>query len=257
MLKISVITVCLNAEKYIGQTIKSVVSQKTCNVEYIVIDGGSTDKTVSIIRQYETKITNWVSEPDSGIADAMNKGIKIATGDYLLFLHADDYLVDGAVLSRAIKHFYTGADIYAFDVLFKTNDKDIKKSTKPFGIRTYFKTPVMHQGAFCKKELFEELNGFDPSFKIAMDYDFFYKANQKKIGMEIQHQTISVMRDTGISSRKDWLSLKKRFSEEKRVHLENVKSESMKIVYTLYWVMYLPYRKVRSAIEWFFRVKEM
>ena len=246
---ISVITVCFNASKYIEQTIKSVLEQKDCDIEYIVIDGGSTDSTLSIIKQYEDKLTTWVSEPDKGIADAMNKGVKLASGDFLVFLHADDYFVDEFALSRAMDHLNIGVDICAFDVIFKTSYKDIKKSTKPFGVRAYFKTPVMHQGVFCKKELFQQLNGFDTSFKIAMDYDFFYRAYQQKVKMKINHYTLSIMRDTGVSSRQDWFSLKQRFAEEKRVHLKNARSKSMKMVYTVYWALYLPYRKVCSVIK--------
>jgi len=246
---ISVITVCFNADQYLEQTIKSVISQKDCDIEYIVIDGASTDDTLSIIKRYEQQLTIWASEPDNGIADAMNKGVQLATGDYLIFIHADDYLVDDVVLSKAIERLGTGADIYGFDVIFKTSDKGIQKSTKPFGIGTYFKTPVMHQGALCKKELFQQLNGFNTSFKVAMDYDFFYRAYQQGIKMEIYHQTMSIMRDTGISSRQDWPSLKQRFAEEKRVQLENTTSMSMKMLYALYWTLYLPYRKVCSVIK--------
>jgi len=90
MPKITIITVCFNAEKYIEQTIQSVISQKNCDFEYIIVDGNSTDKTKQIIQQHESQITHWISEPDKGIADAMNKGVALATGEYVLFLHADD-----------------------------------------------------------------------------------------------------------------------------------------------------------------------
>jgi len=141
------------------------------------------------------------------------------------------------------------ADIHAFDVLFKTKDKEILKSTRSFGIRTYFKTPVMHQGAFCKKALFKQLGGFNTSFKIAMDYDFFYKAFLQKVMMIIHTDLIvSIMRDTGVSSRQDWPSLKQRFAEEKRVHLENNPSSIMGVVYAVYWALYLPYRKIRFSL---------
>ena len=249
MPKISIITVCFNAEKYIEQTIKSVIDQKNGDIEYIVIDGASTDKTLNIIRQYEPKITKWISEPDNGIADAMNKGIKLATGEYLLFLHADDYLADCNVISNVLCYMESDADIYAFDVIYQTKDDNIRKATIPFGVRTYFKTPVMHQGAFCKKELFDQLGGFNESFKIAMDYDFFFRAFQQNATMEIQHQVLSVMRDTGVSSRQDWLSLKQRFAEEKMVHLENTSSPFMGALYRVYWTLYLPYRKVRSGVK--------
>ncbi|MEW5011045.1 MAG: glycosyltransferase family 2 protein [Colwellia sp.] len=249
MLKISVITVCFNAEQYIEQTIQSVISQKNYEFEYIIIDGASVDKTKQIIQRYESQLTHWVSEPDQGIADAMNKGVALATGEYLLFLHADDYLVDDEVLFKVISRMQADADIHAFDILFKTKDKDILKSTQPFGMRTYFKTPVMHQGAFCKKTLFEQLGGFNTGFKIAMDYDFFYKAFKHKVTMLIHTDlTVSVMRDTGVSSRQDWSSLDKRFSEEKRVHLENNTSTVMRVIYAVYWTLYLPYRKVKFVV---------
>jgi glycosyltransferase involved in cell wall biosynthesis len=249
MPKISVITVCFNAEEYVEQTIKSVVEQQGCEIEYIVIDGVSTDKTLSIIKRYDSMITLWISEPDDGIADAMNKGIKLAAGSYLLFLHADDFLADCNVISNALCYMENDADIYAFDVIYQTKHKDIRKMTKPFGIRTYFKTPVMHQGVFCKKELFNQIGGFNKSLKVAMDYEFFFRAFQKNAAMKIQHQVLSVMRDTGVSSRQDWPSLKQRFAEEKKVHLENHPSMLMKVIYSVYWTLYLPYRKVRSGVK--------
>jgi len=250
MPKITIITVCFNAEKYIEQTIQSVISQKDCDIEYIIVDGNSTDKTKKIIQKYESEVTHWISEPDEGIADAMNKGVELAIGEYLLFLHADDYLLNDKVLSKAISRMQANTDIHAFDVLFKTKDKEILKSTQTFGIRTYFKTPVMHQGAFCKKALFKQLGGFNTSFKIAMDYDFFYKAFQQKLVMKIHTGLIvSVMRDTGISSRQDWPSLKQRFSEEKKVHLENSSSTITHVVYAVYWTLYLPYRKLKYTIS--------
>ena len=249
MPKITIITVCFNAEKYIEQTINSVMSQKDCDFEYIIIDGASTDKTKHIIQQHESQITHWISEPDKGIADAMNKGVAFAAGEYVLFLHADDYLVNEEVLSKAISRMQANADIHAFDILFKTKDKKILKSTQAFGIRTYFKTPVMHQGAFCKKALFKQLGGFNTSFKIAMDYEFFYKAFQHKVIMTIHTDLIvSVMRDTGVSSRQDWPSLKQRFAEERKVHLENNTSTAMRAIYAVYWTLYLPYRKMRFSL---------
>jgi len=249
MPKITIITVCFNAEKHIEQTIQSVISQKDCDFECIIVDGASTDKTLQIIKQYESQITHWISEPDKGIADAMNKGVALATGEYILFLHADDYLVDNHAISSAVRQMNSDADIFAFDILYKTKAKQIRKSTKPFGVRTYFKTPVMHQGAFCKKTLFQQLGGFNTDLTIAMDYEFFYKAYQQGAIMEVHYHVLSVMRDTGISSRQDWPNLKQRFMEEKRVHKENNKSSIMAIVYNVYWPLYLTYRKVKYALS--------
>ncbi|MBQ0725063.1 MAG: glycosyltransferase, partial [Cycloclasticus sp.] len=99
MHKISVITVCFNAAEYIEETIQSVVEQKGVEFEYIIVDGLSTDGTVDIIKRYQASIDQWVSETDGGIAEAMNKGIGLATGDYLIFLHADDYFINTDGLS--------------------------------------------------------------------------------------------------------------------------------------------------------------
>ena len=99
-MKISIITVSYNAAKTIEQTISSVVNQTYQDIEYIIIDGGSTDGTMDIIRKYEDRIAYWISEPDKGIYDAMNKGIDVATGDYVYFLGADDRLVDANIIDK-------------------------------------------------------------------------------------------------------------------------------------------------------------
>lgn len=178
MPKISVITVCFNAEKYIEQTIQSVIKQVGVDFEYIIIDGESTDSTVEIIKKYESDLTVWISEPDNGIADAMNKGISCASGDYVLFLHADDYLVSSDSMTKAIDYLEnnTDIDVYAFDILYQSSNEQTIKETRPFGLLTYFKTHVMHQGALCSKKILEKLGGFNASYEIAMDYDFFLRA---------------------------------------------------------------------------------
>ncbi len=102
--KISIITITYNAEKYIERTIKSIVTQTYSNIEYIIIDGKSTDKTLEIANKYSNKITKIISEPDKGLYDAMNKGIANATGDYLWFMNAGDEVFDAQTLEKAIKN---------------------------------------------------------------------------------------------------------------------------------------------------------
>lgn len=97
-MKVSIITVALNSAKYIEDCIQSVLSQTYNNIEYIVVDGGSTDGTAEIIKQYEDRISRWISEPDKGIYDAMNKGIALATGDIIGILHSDDLYIDEHVM---------------------------------------------------------------------------------------------------------------------------------------------------------------
>ena len=100
--KITEVTVCFNAAKTLEKTIQSVSSQMYDNIEFIIIDGASTDGTLAIIKKYDTKITLWVSEPDNGIYDAMNKGLKLATGDFLIFMGADDVFVTNEVIEKVV-----------------------------------------------------------------------------------------------------------------------------------------------------------
>jgi len=248
MPKITIITVCFNAEKHIEETIKSVIEQKGCEIEYIVIDGASTDKTPSIIKQYETKITKWVSEPDQGIADAMNKGIALATGDYLLFLNADDYFQTPDAIAVATAYMEEDKDIYIYDTIFLKKEGGVRRHSGTFGKRINFKG-ICHQGVLCKRELFQKIGSFNVSFKICMDYDFFMRAYRSGATGQYTNKVLSVMRDGGVSSRQDWPSLKQRFAEEKRVHVENNASTFMTVIYTVYWALYLPYRKVRFSIK--------
>jgi glycosyltransferase involved in cell wall biosynthesis len=162
---ISIITVVYNGEKYLEETIKSVITQTYNNVEYIIIDGGSTDGTLDIIKKYEKYIDYWVSEKDHGIYDAMNKGIKVAIGNGLLFLNAGDYFV-GSVLNENIK----------IPCLLPVKYKDYFGKLKDFKIRDYrYALPNCHQGIlFENKRIL-----YDIQYKIAADYDFYIKHNYK------------------------------------------------------------------------------
>ena len=247
---ITIITVCRNARATLADTLESVVSQTTFqDYEHIVIDGASTDGTLDIIRSHSPRLVFWSSEPDGGIADAMNKGIAAASGDYILFLHADDYLAARESLEMAASRMANGADIYAFDILFQTASGRQRK--KPRGATWYmnFKTGFLHQGCLCRRDLFDRIGGFDTNYSIAMDYEFFLRAVQRGASVEYVPKALSVMRDTGISSRQDWPTLRKRFSEEREIHRQLCQSSGMAIVYRLYWSLYLPYRWGRSLLQ--------
>lgn len=244
---ISIITIALNADKYIEQTIQSVLSQTYKNIEYIIVDGGSTDRTVHIINKYNDKIDHFISEKDEGIADAMNKGVALATGDYVVFLHADDYFRSDSSLEKALEFIEETTDIIACSIQFGRQ----LKIHKPRGFSFWFnfKQGIYHQGIICRRLLIERLNGFDKQLQIAMDYDFFLRAYHSSARLAKAPVVLSVMRDTGISSRQDWESLKIRFDEEKKVHEKNCSSFSMSILYRLYWFLYLPYRYLSYAIK--------
>lgn len=137
---ISIITITYNASRFLERTINSIVGQEGCvlgaDYEYIIVDGASTDGTVDIIRQHEKQLTRWVSEPDLGLYDAMNKGIHLATGEYIWFMNAGDEIHDPTVLSRLVSAMKTTpADIYYSDALFVSDDGSTR-SGPPVGLRS-------------------------------------------------------------------------------------------------------------------------
>ncbi|MBO0939414.1 glycosyltransferase [Fibrella sp. HMF5335] len=137
---ISIITITYNAERFLERTISSIAGQERCvlgvDYEYIIVDGASKDSTLSIIRQHEKQLTRWVSEPDRGLYDAMNKGLYLATGDYVWFMNAGDEIHDPAVLSKLLTAIRTThADIYYSDALF-VSDNGTTHSGPPVGLRS-------------------------------------------------------------------------------------------------------------------------
>ncbi len=198
---ISIITVVLNGEKYIEQTIQSVVNQTYTNIEYIIIDGGSTDKTIDIIKKHEKNIDFFISESDNGIYDAMNKGIKKAKGKYIGLLNSDDYYERDAV-EIIVNEINIQAD---FDIFFGNahiiNEYIQKKKlqTKMRGKNMEKGFSIFHPTVFVKKETYTKYGMFDISFKIAADYELllrFYKKNCKFFHI---NKTITNFREGGMS----------------------------------------------------------
>lgn len=133
---VSIITITYNAERFLERTIQSVVAQQATDYEYILIDGASTDGTPDLIRKYQNQITNWVSEPDAGLYDAMNKGLHWARGQYVWFMNAGDELHDPQTLPRLLERIrVTSADVYYSDALF-VNDNGGQRSGEPVGLRS-------------------------------------------------------------------------------------------------------------------------
>ncbi len=204
-LKVSVITVCRNAEEFIEQAITSVLEQTYENIEYIVIDGKSTDNTVSIINKYLDKICYFVSEPDNGVYDAMNKGIKNSSGDILYFLNSDDTFYDKYVIENVIRFFqhkdnvdFVYGPVIVFDPI--TNESFVK--TYENITKSYFINNVICQQAiFYKADSFKKIGFFDNTLKIVGDYEWELRAI-RRFNIEIAYypQIVSVYRNGGISS---------------------------------------------------------
>lgn len=176
--KISIITVCFNSIKTINQTIHSVINQTYPNIEYIIIDGGSVDGSVDIIKEYQERITYWVSEPDSGIYDAMNKGINIATGDYIQFLGSDDCLASYETIEQIAILLSENRSIDALSTSVLVVDEKYKiqftGKSKFSQEELYLGFRIPHQGLFMKASILKTYL-FDTQYKIAADYDLFLK----------------------------------------------------------------------------------
>lgn len=175
-MKISIITVCKNAVDSIENTLLSIYGQTYNNIEHIIIDGVSTDGTLEILEKYKDKITYFVSEPDTGIYNAMNKGIKVATGDILYFLNATDFLYDETVLETVVKEFKKHQDLKILwgKVQFIENKKDTRVLLYDDINLKYdfiYRNPC-HQVVFYKNEVFQKYGGYDERFPIYADYDF-------------------------------------------------------------------------------------
>lgn len=244
-IKFSIVTISLNSEEDIETTIVSVAEQTYKNREHIIIDGGSQDSTVEIIRKHDEHLSYWTSEPDNGIADAMNKGIEHATGDYILFINSDDFLINSKALESIYCSIQDRMDYYIFQVMSVYPDKIQKLiPNRNFGLLTYFKMGSCHQGHVISRKLFERYGSYDSSFKIGMDYDFVLRVFLQHVKSRSIDVVISCMGKTGISSRKDWAGLRQRFMDERKAHEKNCTNPMLKAIYPVYWFIYLAYRKM-------------
>lgn len=207
-LKITVITVCFNAEKSLEETIKSIISQDYKNLEYIIIDGSSMDKTIEIVKKYsceetrnkfDHKISRWVSEPDSGIYDAMNKGLKMATGNYIIFMGADDVFANAHVLSNVAKHLVKwDGDVVYGSVQMKTSGRIDHKPFNSFKIAV---GNICHQCIFYPRAVYSKFL-YETKYRIFADYAYNL-ALWKNYKFRHIPVTVSIFNDQGISGRLD------------------------------------------------------
>jgi len=202
---ISVITVCLNAQEFIEQCIQSVLSQQGVNFEYVIIDGGSTDRTVEVIRKYQDKLAYWHSKPDRGLAHAFNLGVEHSSGQWLQFLNSDDYFSSNDVLQKMAVYLEEYPDM---DVVFGQTSVVTREQTpekvggpygKPFQWRQFcLRDTIPHQSAFSSRTFIERTGPFSEKFRIAVDYEHFLRAGP---ALKAQFVPILVanMRDGGLS----------------------------------------------------------
>lgn len=188
-MKISIITSCYNREKTIRGAIDSVLEQDYPDIEYIIVDGASTDESLKIINEYEKNITKIISEPDRGMYEAINKGIKMATGDVIGLVHSDDFLYDSHVISDIVREFEkTNADfIYGDGIYVDVNDTNRMVRNWRGGSFSRWKVRCgwlpLHPTCYIRRDVMMREGVYDESYKIAADSDllvrYLYKANLK------------------------------------------------------------------------------
>ena len=173
-MKLSIITVNLNNKDCLQKTINSVVSQTFKDFEWILIDGGSTDGSKELIEQFSSHISYWVSEPDKGIYNAMNKGILKAKGEYCLFLNSGDYFANGDVLDKVFA-FDFDEDVVYGDQLWDYGDRmETFESAEKVTLRNFIGSTIPHSGvSFIKREMFEEYGLYDENYRIVSDWKWF------------------------------------------------------------------------------------
>jgi glycosyltransferase involved in cell wall biosynthesis len=243
--KITIVTICYNSEKYIEQTIKSIINQSYDCKEYIIIDGGSTDDTLKIIEKYRDRIDCFVSEPDKGISDAFNKGIKMATGDIVGLINSDDILCENCLSALALE--YDGkTDIYRGNSIFWNDITDFKGRDVPtmkFTVIPY-SLHVCHQSTFISKDAYEKYGYYRLDFKYMMDLELLRRFYRKGATFKYVNIDLSVFRLGGISQ----VSETKKWKERKRMILINDGNYFHVVIFKLYLIL----RQVIKFIVTFF-----
>jgi glycosyltransferase involved in cell wall biosynthesis len=196
---ITVVTVVYNRAELLEDTIKNVIEQSYDNIEYIIVDGGSTDGTLEVIRKYEHAIDYWVSEPDKGIFGAMNKGIDLGSGQWINFMNAGDYFFDAGVLRKVFEtpEAFNDADIIYGDHEVKYPRKN--KIVKAGKIENLWKgSQFCHQSALINIR-YHKKNKFNMCRKIAADFEFFYGSSRHGSAMRYVPYVISKVSSGGVS----------------------------------------------------------
>lgn len=238
-MKVSIITINYNNAKGLEKTITSIVSQDRSDFEYIVIDGNSSDQSVDIIKKHEAHITYWISEPDSGIYNAMNKGIKQAKGEYVLFINSGD-IINSQVNIQSIIDQISGEDIIYFnlEIVDQPNISYIKKYPEYPDFKYFAEDTLPHTASFIKKELLVKYGYYSEQMNITSDWAFFMDAVcLLKCTYKYINDHFSTFYTDGISS-----------DPMHRQLLENERNEHINHTYPLYNTMYCDWMKKKQEL---------
>ena len=206
-LKVSIITVVRNNKETVKNAIDSVLGQTYKNIEYIVVDGASTDGTVEIVRSYGDKISQFISEPDSGLYSAMNKGISLATGDVIGILNSDDFYIDDKVIQRVVKEFEEKNVDSVYADLVYVEPKNLNKTVRYYDSSKFNPSKFSygwmpaHPTFFVKKDTYEKHGVFRTDLKIAADFDILIRfLLTHKISYSYMQEVLVKMRVGGVST---------------------------------------------------------
>lgn len=239
-MKLSIITVCFNSQSTIKRTIESVLNQNYSNIEYLIIDGGSTDNTLNIVNSYKSKIAFCISEKDNGIYDAINKGIINATGDIVGVLNSDDVFYDDQVVSKIANAFDSNINLDSIigDIVFLNNKQEVhrKYSASNWNPKKFaWGMMPPHPTFYCKKSIFEKFGFYRTDFKIAADYELMMRfLLVKKITYKYLPMVFVKMSLGGASTKNFNSKLLINKEVLKACNLNNIKTNLFKI-YTKYF----------------------
>ncbi len=196
--RISIITPTYNAARYLEQTMASVAAQEYPALEYIVVDGGSTDATLDMVRDRPELVTRWISEPDKGISDAFNKGISMATGEIVGIINSDDYYHPGAlaVVARAACE-HPEADVFYGDALYERFDGSGVFRFRPdpnVGHNIERRMPICHPATFVRLTAYQRYGVFDLRYRLAMDYELLFRMFRAGARFQYVNQVLSHFR---------------------------------------------------------------
>lgn len=252
-IKITIIIVTYNCVNVISQAIESVITQTYKNIEFIIIDGNSTDGTKEVIKRYEDKISFWLSEDDTGIYEAMNKGINYATGDYIYFLGADDSLVDDYIIDEVVNKYFVNDNTIELLIgkVWMVNEKLNlqKESGNHFPIKEILiGKMVAHQGLFAKIDVMKAFL-FNSKYQLAADFDFMVKCVNNNIKIRFIEDKIAFYSIFGESS----LQIKKCLNEYLDILKSNQVSEANVEKFLVRNKKQLNgIKKKRKFLDWFF-----
>ena len=252
-MKISIVTATYNSGKTVRDTFKSVLLQNYDNYELIVVDGGSKDGTVDIIREYEPLFDGrmrWISEPDRGIYDAMNKGIYMASGDVVGLLNSDDFFSSNDILSAVAKAFY---DDFCLDAVYGdvhfVRDGDLNKCVRYYSSRLFrrswmrFGFMPAHPSFYCKRHVYDKYGAFELKYKVAADFEcllrliFIYRIKTKYLPIDFVTMRTGGASTSGMASHKKILHDHQLAFKRNGVY-SNVFFELLRYVYKVWEIMF-------------------